>query len=227
MPIHGPGYGLDENEAFSSLIAGLTDGIVAHICPTGLREIEIVEIRENRARRFSEILAELADQSDTEPKDYLSRDQYNVLGPKVAEALRTFGSESGKKIRLFVAMPFKDELTDEWEISIQDAAHSNGILCERVDKSAFVGDIISEVKRRIEDYDGLIAVLNDANPNVYLELGYAWAKEKPAVLVAKVDQTLPFDVKGQRCILYKGIADLRAKLTNELAGLKSAGIFKK
>lgn len=145
------------------------------------------------------------------------------IGAAAVNALKTFGTGSDNKIRLFVAMPFKEEFTDEWEISIQEAAYSNGLLCERVDKLAFVGDIISEVKRRIEEYDGLIAMLNDANPNVYLELGFAWAKGKPTVLIAKADQTLPFDVKGQRCIFYTGIADLRSRLTKELAELKSTG----
>src|ERR1700730_1664569 len=46
MPIHGPGYGLDENEAFNSLVAGLIDGLADRTDALSLAEIEIVEIRE-------------------------------------------------------------------------------------------------------------------------------------------------------------------------------------
>jgi nucleoside 2-deoxyribosyltransferase len=60
---------------------------------------------------------------------------------------------------------------------------------------------------------------------VFLELGFAWAKDKPTILIAKEGGQLPFDVRGQRCIMYSSIADLRKKLTNELANLKKSGVF--
>jgi hypothetical protein len=124
-------------------------------------------------------------------------------------------------------MPFKEEFNDEWEISIQEAANSLQMLCERIDKTAFVGDISTEIKRRIEQYDGLIALLNGANPNVFLEIGYAWARNKPTVLLAKKGEELPFDIRGQRCIIYTGIADLRTKLKSELQQLQSDGVIRR
>lgn len=221
MPIHGPGYGLDEAEAFSSLIAGLVDGN-ANVRTTSIERVEIVEVNPARARRFKAILKNLIDLPSNREKSSKSPSRADT---NIQQALKSFGSHSDLKIRLFVAMPFKDEFNDEWEISIQEAASSLQMISERIDKSAFVGDIAVEIKRRIEDYDGLIALLNGANPNVFLEIGYAWAKSKPTILLIKEGQELPFDVRGQRCIFYKGIADLRTKLKSELAQLASNGVF--
>lgn len=223
MPIHGPGYGLDEAEAFSSLIAGLVDAY-EKAQTSSLERVEIVEINPGRARRFRAILESLL---DVVPSGRKSPTVLARADAKIQQALKSFGSNSELKTRLFVAMPFKEEFNDEWEISIQEAASSLHMISERIDKSAFVGDIAVEIKRRIEDYDGLVALLNGANPNVFLEIGYAWAKGKPTILLIKEGQELPFDVRGQRCIFYKGIADLRTKLSAELAQLETNGIFRR
>jgi len=223
MPIHGPGYGLDEAEAFSSLIAGIIDAATDEHTSRNIEAVEIVEHNPVRVRRCQRILDNLTKQPK---KTFDVRSE--VIGQNLLFAqLKSFGSESELKTRLFVAMPFKDEFDDEWDISIQEAANSLQMLCERIDKSAFTGDISAEIKRRIEQYDGLIALLNGANPNVFLEIGYAWAKEKPTVLLAKAGQELPFDVRGQRCIFYKSIADLRTKLKSELGQLQSSGVFRR
>jgi hypothetical protein len=222
MPIHGPGYGLDEAEAFSSLIAGIIDATTDERASRNIEAVEIVEHNPTRVRRFKRILDTLTKKP---PKRFDVRSE--VIGQNLLFAqLKSFGTESESKIRLFVAMPFKDEFNDEWEIAIQEAVNSLQMLCERIDKSAFTGDISTEIKRRIEQYDGLIALLNGANPNVFLEIGYAWAREKPTVLLAKEGQELPFDVRGQRCIYYKSIADLRTKLKTELGQLQSSGVFR-
>jgi hypothetical protein len=224
MPIHGPGYGLDEAEAFSSLVAGIVDSIREKNHPQSLQEVEIVELNPNRARRLQQMLANLIQPSFGKPSKVTTFKSSDLLRQSVQDELGKFGQESEKKTRLFVAMPFKDKFTDEWEV-IQEAAHACGIICERVDKTAFVGDVMSEVRRRIEEYDGLIALLNEANPNVFLEIGYAWAKQKPTMFVAKKGQKLPFDIRGQRCILYTGIINLRTQMKSELGGLAASGTF--
>jgi hypothetical protein len=71
----------------------------------------------------------------------------------------------------------------------------------------------------------MIALLNDANPNVYLEIGYAWAKAKPTILILKNGHNPHFDVRGQRYIEYRTISELRKKLTVEIASLRQQGVF--
>ncbi len=123
------------------------------------------------------------------------------------------------KPRAFVAMPFSPEMEDVFYYGIQNPVRQLGYICERVDQEAFIGDILEQVKMRIENAEIVIADLTGSNPNVYLELGYAWGKGRPTVLVANKKDELKFDVRGQRCLKYQSIKDLEIQLTTELKGL--------
>jgi hypothetical protein len=125
------------------------------------------------------------------------------------------------KPRAFVAMPFSDDMEDVFYYGIQNPVRQLGYICERVDQEAFTGDILDQVKMRIENAEVVIADLTGSNPNVYLEVGYAWGKGRPTVLVANKKDELKFDVRGQKCLKYQSIKDLEKLLTTELMGLGS------
>jgi hypothetical protein len=155
-----------------------------------------------------------------------------ISGPKPTEItgnIVNFGARAEDKPRLFVAMPFADDFLDEFQIGFCEAARASAFICERLDISpnAFTGDIVAEIKRRILGSEGVLALLNDHNPNVFLEIGFAFAHNKPTILVAKHGITLPFDVSGQRCIRYRNIVDLRDTLTREIASLRAQGVLAK
>ena len=65
----------------------------------------------------------------------------------------------------------------------------------------------------------VIADLSTANPNVYLEVGYAWGCGKPTILAVRQAEDLKFDVSGQRCLIYRSIKSLEELLRQELNGL--------
>jgi hypothetical protein len=226
-PIHGPGYGLDEREAFLSLVGGFLDAIERGTYPTELKRIEIVELSPRRAKRLQGVLsAFIGSSSQVTGQEFSPRgSQTFMFATASPQGLSSFGAESEKKTKLFVAMPFSPEHSDVWEIAIQEACQIAGILCERVDEQAYTGDILGEITRRLRNGNGVLALLNDANPNVFLEIGFAWGMGKPTVLIAKKGTSLPFDVQGQKCIQYTSIANLRSLLTAELSSLKTQGIF--
>jgi hypothetical protein len=238
MPLHGPNSGLDESEAFLSLIGGLMDGVAAGTLPASLKTVEIVQHNAQRVVRLRHLLSKALEQHPAQiakrgsvdiatkraerPAGVVRRTRL-VDHRKAKEELADYGAASEKKIKVFVAMPFKDEYSDEYDIAITEAAQHANIVCERIDKEAYVGDIMNQVKARIGSYHGMLALLNDANPNVFLEIGYAWAKDKPTVLMVKKGHTLPFDITGQKCIVYSNITDLRMRLKAELKGLIDNG----
>ena len=80
-------------------------------------------------------------------------------------------------------MPFASEFSDLFEYGIQRPVRDLGFLCERVDQDVFTGDILERIKSQIEASAAIIAVLTGANPNVYLEVGYAWGKGRPTILI--------------------------------------------
>jgi hypothetical protein len=219
MTLHGAGFGLDETEAFRSQLAGLIEGWQSGECPAGLRRISIVEHDERRAERLRSQLEELL--PNGEPVMEAGHTSARAAAVLQAPALRTAGTDSRAKAHVFVAMPFAKQFDDRFHYGIRKAIQGAGYLCERADMSSFTGDVLAWVKERIDSATLLVADLSGANPNVYLEVGYAWGKGLPTILVTSDQTDLLFDVRGQRCLAYNGsIRTLEEMLTSELNKLR-------
>ncbi|MBS1796682.1 MAG: hypothetical protein JSS81_22820 [Acidobacteria bacterium] len=215
MTVHGVGAGLDERESFLAQVAGLLDALNADAGPRSLERITIVEINPRRATRLRQIL-------DNDLKLSAKATESRSLSTRSPEslAISSAGAGSNAKPHVFVAMPFSKEMEDVYRFGIQNPVNAAGFLCERVDMAIFTGDIVARIKSRIETAALVIADLTGANANVYLEVGYAWGKNRPTLLLAKNLDDLKFDVKGERCIIYENISDLERKLQADLAALK-------
>jgi hypothetical protein len=216
--LHGPGYGLDEIEAFESEIAGFLDAISSADTPAKLEDLIVVERNPGRCARLQRALGDLL------PED---REAGTATVVNFSEAreerLRAVGYASSAKAHVFVAMPFRDETDDVYHYGIQGAVRDAGFLCERADLATFTGDVLQWVKDRIKTCSLLVADLSDANPNVYLEVGYAWGCGVPTVLLVRDTASLQFDVRGQRCLIYKRIKDLEGALRKALQSLGEPG----
>jgi hypothetical protein len=217
LTLHGAGYGLDEGEAFESEVAGLMDAITSGDVPRSLARISIVERNPGRAERLRELLKRLI------PDGQISRDgqrAVQALGQAADESFRSVGYSSASKPFAFVAMPFAESMEDVFHYGISNAVKDAGLLCERADQSSFTGDVLDWVRKRIAAAQLVIADLSSANPNVYLEVGFAWGCGTPTVLIVAESSDLRFDVRGQRCLVYqRSIKLLEEKLRNELAAL--------
>jgi len=110
-------------------------------------------------------------------------------------------------------------MEDIYDYGISSAVRSAGYLCERADLSSFTGDVMQWVRERIRTASLVVADLTGSNPNVYLEVGYAWGCGVPTVLLVNDSENLKFDVRGQRCIVYKRIKDIEEKLSKEIQEL--------
>lgn len=226
LTLQGLRSGLDVEQAFLSLLAGIATELRRD---TGsLEQITIVELSERRCTLLRSLLSEQAQAFGLGTSKGSAGVAQVQNPPRVSGAsssIANFGRLVDAKDKLFVAMPFADSWTDEFEIGFREASKASNYVCERLDLEVFVGDIVVEIKKRIIGSVGVIALLNDNNPNVFLEVGFAFAHEKPTILVAKAGSKLPFDVSGQRCVMYKSISDLRSKLTTEIAELKAQGVL--
>lgn len=218
LTVHGPGYGLDEVEAFESQLAGIVESISETDYPSSLCEVIFVEHDNARAERLSAILDRLL------PEGLVAisrRELWSSMPPTARETFRTAGYASASKRRVFVAMPFADNMSDVFHYGIQGAINSVGMLAERADLATFTGDVMQWVRERIATAYLVVADLTDNNPNVYLEVGYAWGKSIPTVLLSREASALEFNVQGQRQIVYASIKDLEVKLAAELRGLSA------
>lgn len=129
------------------------------------------------------------------------------------------GHDSVTRQHVFVAMPFDESFEDVFHFGIASPVRAIGLLCERMDQIAFVGDVIERMKERIASAALVIADLSYANANVYLEVGYAWGAGVPCILTCNRKTDLKFDVRGQRCLFYSTIVELEKRISSELAGL--------
>jgi TIR domain len=225
MTLHGPNFGLDEIEAVLSMLAGCVEGF-ADYRPRNLRRISIVEQDQRRLERLVRDLPDALEAPSSGRYDVVwesPRELVIRLVPAVTrgsvEVVDVVGERSESKQPVFVAMPFGDKYSDLYEFGIYQPVRAAGYRCERVDNESFTGDVLDRVKVGIENAAYVVAVLTGQNPNVFLEVGYAWGKGIPTILVAGATEELPFDVRLQRTLVHGTIKELARKLGDELRAL--------
>jgi hypothetical protein len=168
MTLHGVGYGLDESESFRAELAGILDSLERGDYPAKLENVLIIERDAARAARISSLLQAIL------PAGIGGRgDVASAVSSREKISLADVGEGSRAKRHVFAAMPFAKEFDDRFHYGTQRAAEAAGFLCERADLTSFVGDVLERVRERIATASFVVADLTTANPNVYLEVGYA------------------------------------------------------
>jgi hypothetical protein len=211
MTMHGVGYGLDEQEAFAAQVAGLLEHLTSVTSAEGPRRIMIVERDAKRFERMRTLLRQLLLESG------FDRQRPSTAGLRVR--LPDAGDRSDLKRHIFVAMPFAEDMEDVYEFGIREPVNQAGCLCERCDRDIFTGDVMERIKDRIATASVVVADMTGSNPNVYLEVGYAWGKGTPTLLIAREGEELKFDVRTHKCIYYKNISYLRKQLSQYILRL--------
>lgn len=235
MTTHGVGYGLDESEALRSVLYGLFDSMRTLRIPRELKRISIVDRNKQRVSRLRMVLDDTL--SSVRSARKLPGGSYRLTVEVPADTQAVHPPQSGAtnpplpsgvpetRRHAFVAMPFSVEFEDVFYYGIQTSVHSSGLLCERIDHSAFTGSIVDVMLKKIESAAIVIADLSGGNENVFLEVGYAWGTRRPTILLAHTDTELPFDVRGHKCLLYSSIKQLETTLTNEIMQLSAQKVI--
>jgi len=119
---------------------------------------------------------------------------------------------------VFVLMPFAPEFDDVYKPGIKPACQDAGAYAERVDEQFYEGGILQRIYNQISKADVIVAGMTGKNPNVFYETGYAHALGKPAILLTRNADDIPFDLKHHPHIVYKGrISDLKPELTKRVS----------
>jgi hypothetical protein len=99
----------------------------------------------------------------------------------------------------FVVMQLSDGRFQElYEQVIREVAKDFGLIAVHAGDLPGPGLIIQDIASSIEQAKIVVAEITVPNQNVFYELGYAHAKNKPTVLLAEKGRELPFDVHGYR-----------------------------
>ncbi len=120
--------------------------------------------------------------------------------------------------KAFVVMQFQ---TSEYEALfkevIEPVCKSEGLYAYRADYTYLPGLIIEDIKKQIAEARVIIAEITPQNPNVYYEVGYADALNKPVILISDRKEGLkPFDVRAYRTIFYDNSIGGKAQVESDL-----------
>jgi hypothetical protein len=126
---------------------------------------------------------------------------------------------------IFVVMQFGAPYDALYQEVIQPVSHRAGFKALRADHVYRPGVILQDIIRGIVESDVIVADITPTNPNVFYELGYAHALQKPTILLANRQiEKLPFDVSGYRVIFYDdtigGKRDIESTLEKHLESIR-------
>lgn len=130
-------------------------------------------------------------------------------------------------IQPFDSGKFDKRFRDVYEPALEEA----GLEAYRVDEDTSVVSLVDAIEEGIENAAICLADITTNNPNVWYELGFAFATGRPVIMVCSSERTgdFPFDIKHRRIIRYtseslsdfsalrKDIADTATALLNKAA----------
>lgn len=121
--------------------------------------------------------------------------------------------------RVFVVMPFAPELDDLYMLGIRETCEQLGFVVERADEVEHNVAIMEVILDRIRTADVVVGEMSHSNPNVYYEVGYAHALDRPVILCSRTGNPIPFDLAAINHILYSSIVDFRDKFRRRLTAV--------
>jgi hypothetical protein len=127
-------------------------------------------------------------------------------------------------LQCFVIQPFDGGAFDKrFDDVLTPSVEASGLKAYRVDRDPAVVVPITAIESGIRDAAACIADISTDNPNVWFELGYAMACNKPLVLICSHtrDTKFPFDVQHRYIVRYKtesprDFQDLAQEITKRL-----------
>lgn len=106
--------------------------------------------------------------------------------------------------KAFVVMQFSAEYNELYEEVIKPTCAKFGLDVIRADDMYTNSLILEDITKSIREASVVIADITADNPNVFYEVGYSHAINKPTILLSdKKRAKLPFDVSGFRTLFYE------------------------
>lgn len=109
-------------------------------------------------------------------------------------------------VKAFVVMPFDEDWSDSVYSFIKRVVEKfNGdVIALRADDIASPGRITDQIVTELRECDFVIAEITNNNPNVMWEMGFAYAYNKPCVILRskEASKSPPFDIYDHRWVVY-------------------------
>lgn len=129
--------------------------------------------------------------------------------------------------RCFCIQPFDGGTFDKrFDDIFKSAIENAGLEAYRVDRDPTVSIPIEDIEKGIKLSDICFAEITNDNPNVWFELGFAFAVPKNVVMVCSDERNskFPFDIQHRSIITYKtestsDFEELKSKISERLIAL--------
>ncbi|MCC2625267.1 MAG: hypothetical protein K0R14_1140 [Burkholderiales bacterium] len=125
--------------------------------------------------------------------------------------------------KCFVIQPFDaGKFDDRYEDTYKPAIEAAGLEAYRVDKDPGAKILIDDIEQNIRECAVCLAEITDNNPNVWYELGFAFASGKDVVMICEnTRDKFPFDIGHKAIISYKAssVTDFKklgVQITNKI-----------
>lgn len=118
--------------------------------------------------------------------------------------------------KAFVVMQFSSPYNEVYLDVIKSICEEEDINVVRIDEESGPGLIIQDITRAIQESKLVIADISPVNANVFYEVGFAHALNKPTILIAEKGTKLPFDVSPFRALFYENSIGGKKKLEEGL-----------
>ena len=106
----------------------------------------------------------------------------------------------------FVIQPFDDggPYDKRYKGVLQPAITDAGLDAYRVDEDRSSSVPIDDIETNIRESEICLADITSDNPNIWYEVGFAFANDKPAVMICSKPRPTkpPFDVQHRHIIFY-------------------------
>ena len=119
------------------------------------------------------------------------------------------------KLKAFIIMQF-GQYDYIYSHVIKPICDKKDINCVRADEYHYPGSILKDIINSLVDSDIIVADITPDNPNVYFEVGYAYALGKnPILLMDRARESVPFDISGFRVIMYNNTIEGASKVKDQ------------
>ncbi len=117
--------------------------------------------------------------------------------------IRKFDVKASKP-KAFMVMQFSNQYNELYEDVVKEVINESFELdVIKADEIYGPGIILSHITKHIAESKVIIAEISPQNSNVFYEVGYAHALNKPTILIAVKGTKLPFDVSPFKVLFYE------------------------
>lgn len=133
----------------------------------------------------------------------------------------------------FVIQPFTETYNKRFDDLYKPAIEAAGMTAYRVDQDSSATVLVEAIEKNIKRAAVCLADITDDNPNVWYELGFAYAAGRPVVMACsderqKAGKRFPFDIQHRAIVTYKTESQsdfqvFKDNLTNRLKAMLEQG----